>query len=478
MPTLQDLLLGGGLEGIDEGVDGTGLAALAGGDIDTDMLSQLLMSQAMDQAQQPVETDGTMAFASTLMKSPYYAGQPSFSGAGQISEAIMPLVVGLLAEQSAERKAREAAKANFVKALMSVAQLKKAGLDTELKQRELTLKDKEISAKDRELAQGQAYAEMLLDPSQRGNLQLSGGTVDAKGGKLTFDDPALAKNSGSHAIADALRGMNNQAPGITHTYDAKAKQIVTTDNNTGEVFVRPAPDTKAMTEASKNYSQLVATDGLLSMYEKTIADADPATIGNAGAWGQMIGGLSESVAGIATQTATRLTSGKAPGQIDPEYTKYRDSWWYKSLTNPSPNADREQVLYAGLVYEVARGIAGQEGRAMSEGDIAQIEQMLPARGLTKADKLYKIASLRDMVKSRQEMALANATAIFDPAAGAMHGALGMESRMPTPGVHSVPEAKKMVEEWYRLTGVRDKQALSQLVAYTLLRRGYSTRPAE
>lgn len=192
-------------------------------------LLPLLMAQGAA-ASEPTGDEGTMGMLAAMQASPFYSGQPSQSGVGQISESILPLITGLMAGKQAERVAKN-------NALVKQIELLNVGL----KLSELSAKVKAASPAGQAARQQRAEA-AGLEPAE----------LD-ESGNITYKRPVAPKDSKYNLLRDSFRETNGRDPsatelkGMVQQFDSynKAQQLqVIEDASQRKRLLQPAkPET-------------------------------------------------------------------------------------------------------------------------------------------------------------------------------------------------------------------------------------------
>ena len=356
---LLDGLMGGGL-GADE----------EGGDIDADIIAQL-----MGQASEGAGPDPTMAFAGPIMKSPFYNGVASHSGAGQISEAILPIVLGLMAGKQAEKQQAAASAMAQLKTMLTLEQL-------------AVQKEKAVGAReDRALKKHKVAQEAAAFESFMGiqdpNLPIVEMTAEMGGVKMKRRDPSMQKQGIGDAIKEAMtpfgKAMATQAYGnIISNFE---KDKLYPDPETGQR--RPYPSGAVVEDAQRqiiSYStakpsinrglEIARTNprafGITAEFDKVIAGARAQ--GKALTMGSLARNpaqkkAAESFGAMAGDIRKGVRADIASSRTDFDYERYFPKEAYELDT-----------IKNGLAYNIAR-INDDNGKVSNQDFEAALTQL-------------------------------------------------------------------------------------------------------
>lgn len=333
--------------------------AAALGDIDADLISSL-MSQAAEPAG---GMDSTTALATTLMKSPFYQGVPSHSGAGQISEAILPVVLGLMAGKQAEAQQKQAAAANTLKTLLT---MKSLGIQEEKLAGAKEARAMKSQDRAAELEARQAFLSSGM-PVTKATHKIGGTTI-------TQIDPRYQKQGLADAIKEGMSGLGQAMASKEYANVLKAFEAsgVYPDPDTGEQRLYPPDQTfRTATDKLMNASSAFKTIdhaidvaarnpnafGLAGMMARTAQGArgQARALGLTAADKQKI----KPVTDLANSARAQIRSEvKARGDLDAEFTY--DRWF-------NPELHEVETLKNMIAYQVAR-INDDNGR-LSDFDV-------------------------------------------------------------------------------------------------------------
>lgn len=371
-----------------------------------------------------------MALLSAVAQSPYYRGQVSQSGVGQISEAILPIALGLIAGQQAERKAKADSIGSALKLAITLNQLKAAGAK---EQREVSKESRaEAKAKREEalFAQSQSALGTALGETD-GKMQVGKIRLTPGGPTVEMVDPSI--KTGYERAADSLaRGLFNQGAGRP-IVDKGEGGVVFAPGPAG-MTAQPLPSRKAMVDAAKQYDDHVVFDRQADMYDAAIDAAGPEGVG-------IVGKISNALAATGTQldaliSETQQAFADARATANPEeYKKMMQSDTFKNLLGrTNPNVSRYQVFRAAIVFQAALAF-GQGGRSMSDQDRQRFEEMLGGESINDpVDLKARLGALREFMTASKEMALRRSLAVVMPTGNVMTGSMLPPEMLPDPAL--------------------------------------------